>query len=294
MAVDASWMQWPTLGHAPAVICEVVGESYRQEALEAICGGRCDDGVINRLVTAELTREPKNKHDRNAVRVDVGGHHVGYVAADEAPAWHRVLDHLAAHDFPATCRAELTGGWQRGNRDVGSIGVVLWCDRRPRDESDPFLPSGDRVSVVGEQHHQDVISNMPTDTCAVVELRAGERIGVHWRGYLVGELTEAMTARYAALVEEVIAAGLPASCRASVARGPKKLDIHLELIRPANIRRQPAKVVTAPAEESWAAPLPPAAWLADPTGRHEARWWDGSKWTEHVADGGQAGIDPPV
>jgi Protein of unknown function (DUF2510) len=45
-------------------------------------------------------------------------------------------------------------------------------------------------------------------------------------------------------------------------------------------------------------PLPPveksvpADWLADPTGRHELRYWDGSRWTEHVSDAGVTGQDP--
>jgi hypothetical protein len=36
----------------------------------------------------------------------------------------------------------------------------------------------------------------------------------------------------------------------------------------------------------------PAAWHPDPTGRHEHRYWDGTAWTEHVADAGQVGRDP--
>lgn len=36
----------------------------------------------------------------------------------------------------------------------------------------------------------------------------------------------------------------------------------------------------------------PAAWLPDPTGKHDHRWWDGDRWTEHVADAGQAAVDP--
>ena len=35
-----------------------------------------------------------------------------------------------------------------------------------------------------------------------------------------------------------------------------------------------------------------AGWLPDPRGRHEFRYWDGSNWTDHVADSGLAGIDP--
>jgi hypothetical protein len=36
----------------------------------------------------------------------------------------------------------------------------------------------------------------------------------------------------------------------------------------------------------------PAGWQPDPTGRHDHRYWDGSRWTEHVADGGVASTDP--
>lgn len=39
----------------------------------------------------------------------------------------------------------------------------------------------------------------------------------------------------------------------------------------------------------------PAGWLADPSGRFVRRYWDGLRWTEHVADaaGGQS-TDSPV
>jgi hypothetical protein len=48
-------------------------------------------------------------------------------------------------------------------------------------------------------------------------------------------------------------------------------------------------------EPSIAAPVTatvPAQWYADPTGRHEYRYWDGSSWTSHVADAGQTASDP--
>jgi hypothetical protein len=35
-----------------------------------------------------------------------------------------------------------------------------------------------------------------------------------------------------------------------------------------------------------------ANWYADPTGRHELRYHDGTGWTEHVSDNGQHSIDP--
>jgi hypothetical protein len=47
----------------------------------------------------------------------------------------------------------------------------------------------------------------------------------------------------------------------------------------------PAPVVPLP-------PPTPRSWLPDPSGRHELRYWDGSKFTEHVADAGKITIDP--
>jgi hypothetical protein len=36
----------------------------------------------------------------------------------------------------------------------------------------------------------------------------------------------------------------------------------------------------------------PAGWQPDPTGKHDHRYWDGTAWTEHVANAGVASIDP--
>jgi hypothetical protein len=36
----------------------------------------------------------------------------------------------------------------------------------------------------------------------------------------------------------------------------------------------------------------PPAWVPDPTGRHEYRWWDGYSFTNQVASGGVSYTDP--
>lgn len=41
-------------------------------------------------------------------------------------------------------------------------------------------------------------------------------------------------------------------------------------------------------------PTVAAGWYADPAGRYELRYWDGTAWTEHVSRGGQQATDPPV
>lgn len=43
--------------------------------------------------------------------------------------------------------------------------------------------------------------------------------------------------------------------------------------------------------QSVASAAPKAGWYSDPTGRHQQRYWDGSRWTENVADNGQGSVD---
>jgi len=39
---------------------------------------------------------------------------------------------------------------------------------------------------------------------------------------------------------------------------------------------------------------PPAGWHPDPSGRHDLRYWDGLRWTEHVVSAGSLTVDPLV
>lgn len=56
----------------------------------------------------------------------------------------------------------------------------------------------------------------------------------------------------------------------------------------------PAAAAAAPAATPAPTPAVPAGWYADPAGRFELRYWDGSTWTEHVSRTGQQFTDPPV
>ncbi|NQU36224.1 MAG: DUF2510 domain-containing protein, partial [Actinobacteria bacterium] len=35
-----------------------------------------------------------------------------------------------------------------------------------------------------------------------------------------------------------------------------------------------------------------ADWYPDPSGHHQMRYWDGSAWTDHIANAGVAGSEP--
>jgi len=57
---------------------------------------------------------------------------------------------------------------------------------------------------------------------------------------------------------------------------------------------EPVVAEPAVAEPAAAESAVPAGWYADPSGRFELRYWDGTAWTEHVSRAGQQFTDPPV
>lgn len=172
---------------------DVVGESYRQDALGLVAGPRQPDGV-RRRVGVTLRCEPDNPYDCNAVRVEVMGQHVAYIRRD--------LAEVLGPAMQSHCRGVveavgiIVGGWDRGGGDTGSYGIRVWLKeqdvtrlglradrldprlRPPWPEMDPpaegearISPSradldagryGSEVTVTCEEHYQDAIaSTMP-------------------------------------------------------------------------------------------------------------------------------------
>jgi Protein of unknown function (DUF2510) len=72
--------------------------------------------------------------------------------------------------------------------------------------------------------------------------------------------------------------------------GAFRLGHGVSLLEPAPRNDSAEPVVIRKAE----APTTPGAWYADPTRRYESRWWDGSRWTQHVATKGRTMSDPLV
>ena len=62
----------------------VVGEASYQGTLEEICGGRTKEGQHYECFAA-LVLEDDNPYDKNAVRVLIDGHTVGYLSREHAP-----------------------------------------------------------------------------------------------------------------------------------------------------------------------------------------------------------------
>jgi Protein of unknown function (DUF2510)/Protein of unknown function (DUF3592) len=59
-------------------------------------------------------------------------------------------------------------------------------------------------------------------------------------------------------------------------------------------RRRPDRQARASAAQArpWGQGTVPVGWFADPRRRHELRYWDGQRWTEHVFDRGTQAVDP--
>lgn len=235
--ISSTWLQRPSL-RAYGYRVGIVGESHYQDALEAACGGRTVNGAAIPLVTALLVREPTNPYDRNAVRVDVGGQTVGYLDRQSAPLFHGVLDALHRTGRTATCRACVTGGWDRGILDRGHFGLEL--DLHPDlqvVDNAPILPFGEgRVSVTGEEKAQSYLLS-PLQGSTRVEVVAvisfdRERLRVTIGDEVVGYLTAKMSGRYWPWVAEVQAAGFEANCEARVVQGPNKVEAYLKLAKP--------------------------------------------------------------
>jgi len=108
---------------------EIVGERNYQEILDAVCGGKCTDGH-EKLIAVTLIPEPTNPHDRNAVKVDMAGHTVGYLSRADARDYLAELTAAGYAGFEAQCRAHIVGGWKDA-RSEGHYGVKLDIEMPP-------------------------------------------------------------------------------------------------------------------------------------------------------------------
>jgi hypothetical protein len=103
---------------------EVVGESFHQDALEEITGGKTENSIYL-PVTAMLVPEPNNPHDRNAIAVEIEGKPVGHLSREGASAYSKLAKQLLRRSAVGSCAAEIRGGWRRPGGDEGYYGVVL-------------------------------------------------------------------------------------------------------------------------------------------------------------------------
>ncbi len=108
---------------------EVVGESHRQDALAAICGGHSRDGHDLECV-ARLVPDPKNPYDSKAVKVTIQGYHVGFLGRDQAERYGEALAAAGLSGRATWCAAIIKGGWRTNQHDEGDFGARLGIPTR--------------------------------------------------------------------------------------------------------------------------------------------------------------------
>jgi len=97
---------------------DIVGEASYQDTLDQLAGGKTDAGVhVQKFAT--LIMEKNNPFDRNAVRVDIEGHTVGYLSRTHAKRFRKTINR--SH---CVAPALITGGWKRAG-SKGNYGVKL-------------------------------------------------------------------------------------------------------------------------------------------------------------------------
>jgi hypothetical protein len=179
---------------------------------------------------------------------DSGPATVGYIPRDLAPAYHVALRTLGPRRF-ATCPARITGG---GTKYYGiylhlarATDLALTSPRPQQGADEASLRPETSCTVTGEEHHQDYLRTFLRGdreaTQVVAELGwcqigsgkyAGQiAIEVRVRGARVGQLTYAMTQRYAKLVHSIEQGGRTPTAEALIVDGPRGPQVELRLPR---------------------------------------------------------------
>lgn len=233
--VSSDWLQMPSL--APGQAFAIVGESHYQDALEAVAGGRNEAGTLRRLITAVIEAEPSNRYDRRAIRVVVEGRIVGHIPRNETALFHPLLQRV---NPPCLVRGRLTGGWDRGPKDRGLIGVELLLDwpLAPMSNAIPFLPREKEVALCGEElcPPLGLALGVPfITTLRVAEMNplkpeaTGPFILALLGSQMLGWLTPTMTPRYLSLIQQLLAAGVQPTTTAIASEGKKCPQVRLLL-----------------------------------------------------------------
>lgn len=221
----------------------VVGESYYEAAFLQLTGGRCAEGY-RATCTAELVPEPDNSYDAMAVAVHIGGLKVGHLSREDARAYRPYLDEIIGLHGKATAAATITGGWDRGDGDIGNFGVWLAFSDRPARPPEPSpnhirLRSGGSVSVSNEEHYQEAlraatlgrdlqyrkypveVELRTVDANPHVKKATGPVLAVVLEGSVVGYLTPAMSNRFSRVARRSIHEHRPLTAIGSVGMGTK-------------------------------------------------------------------------
>jgi ssDNA-binding Zn-finger/Zn-ribbon topoisomerase 1 len=105
--------------------------------------GKGEEPAIYDDVAVTLRRDPRNRHDRNAVEVRRRDRVIGHIPRDKAPAWSAYLAKLEAAGYRARAAARVRAGWS-----------VYWIDLLADPDCDYLLPD-EQAALDAEQQRED-------------------------------------------------------------------------------------------------------------------------------------------
>jgi collagen type III alpha len=144
---------------------EVVGEAHYRRELAALYKSARRRPGQDFNTEAVLVAEVGNVHDENAVRVDVEGHTVGYLAREDAVRFRPALARLVLERRAPVVKARVwatndDGTWRgRVTLNLGDPDAILPANARPAEPA-AELPEGRTIKVTGVQECLDVLGPM--------------------------------------------------------------------------------------------------------------------------------------
>ncbi|OBG24591.1 hypothetical protein A5764_09305 [Mycobacterium sp. 852002-51057_SCH5723018] len=195
--------------------------------------------------------------------------------------------------------ASATSGFMSANlADVAAAGWKKYdalknAARRTRDDPHAKELIALTTHKIASSHHPHVDLYVDDKRLATIEI--GLEIALNITGVIAavqqGRLTEiqsgSCTLTGSLAVQEI-----------EMIKRQRKFDLYgafrlghgVPLLEPAPTNGDVEPVVIRKAEP----PPTPATWHPDPTRRFECRWWDGTRWTQHVSTNGHRMSDPLV
>ena len=247
---------------------DVVGESFREHSVIAALGGL--EPNVEKTVEDAITHlipEPENPHGHgDAVMVWINGHHVGYLAHEDARRYRPVLEKVVAAGYLPTTTGRIWGvtryDWEGKPKHHLYARVALNAPElliptnAPPVDPYSMLPWGPAIQVTKEADHLAELTEHlhGADSYAIAVLREAVRtlkngaireyVTVHLGGDEIGELTPAMSEKILPTIRHLSDLGFLAAAWARVKGSPLAIEVTL----------QAAKAHELPA--SWLAEIP--------------------------------------
>lgn len=248
---------------------EVAGEEYHEAGWRSLLPRTLPQNGLELHERAVLLREPRNRFDRNAVSVEIGGRQVGYLPAEDAGRYRQILDHLASHGWSVRTAARLWASphiqYDFSEDDVRRVDSgrvhctinvalpephLLIPMNSPPQLAHSMLPMGSSVMVKGADTPAPVFESvlnaygeawvhvtldelqeqLPRSVRDVIQVRINDES--------VGQLTPAMSKNFLPIVRTLADQGRLCAARAMIRGNRLKVDVRLFATQASELREE--------------------------------------------------------